>query len=143
MMRSRRSRRLRLRLKWLVAAAAALSMLLFIVKSLYSQGLTWARSGRLIGIQSGDLLLGYDPTCPDGLVEHGHDPYYWAPAAGSSVASIPLWPFEAAFFPLAFAAAWLFWKDMRYHIPGLCPKCGYDMTGLADGPCPECGASND
>jgi hypothetical protein len=23
---------------------------------------------------------------------------------------------------------------------GACPTCGYDLTGLAEGPCPECGA---
>jgi len=26
-------------------------------------------------------------------------------------------------------------------IPGLCPKCGYDLAGLSSGICPECGVA--
>lgn len=50
--------------------------------------------------------------------------------------AIPLW------IPLAFFAA-IAWRlrrgDGLIHIPGVCPSCSYDLTGIA-GPCPECGA---
>jgi hypothetical protein len=35
-------------------------------------------------------------------------------------------------------AALLFWQRRRH--PGTCPRCGYDLSGLAGGRCPECGA---
>jgi ribosomal protein L34E len=42
---------------------------------------------------------------------------------------------------LALPAAFLWYRHRRRAIgPGRCPRCGYDLAGLAEGAgCPECG----
>lgn len=43
-------------------------------------------------------------------------------------------------YPLAALALGLgMWLRVRRPAPGRCAACGYDLTGLKDGPCPECG----
>ncbi len=32
-------------------------------------------------------------------------------------------------------------REIRWRIPGCCSECDYDLTGLAAGKCPECGAA--
>ena len=52
---------------------------------------------------------------------------------------LPLWvPFSIVALP----TAWLWWRDHRRR-PGHCRKCGYDLTGLTGGRCPECGTELD
>jgi hypothetical protein len=51
---------------------------------------------------------------------------------------IPFWIIAGA---IGIPTAWLWWHDRRAG-PGLCPKCRYDLAGLADGAaCPECGCT--
>ena len=73
---------------------------------------------------------------------HG-SPYGWLPwfQAGrlgygpSFTIEIPLWvPWLAILFP----TLWLWCFDRR-HAPGLCQRCGYDLSGNTTGVCPECG----
>jgi hypothetical protein len=51
-------------------------------------------------------------------------------------ALVPLWPL---FLLTASAAAWLWYRDRRYDF-GSCRHCGYDLSAMASGVCPECGA---
>ncbi len=54
----------------------------------------------------------------------------------SGAVEVPLWPLLAlAISP--FVVAWV--RRQRFG-PGHCPKCGYDLAGLKDGVCPECGS---
>jgi hypothetical protein len=49
----------------------------------------------------------------------------------------PLW------IPIAILAAcgaFLWWRDRPRFPAGRCARCGYDLSGVATGPCPECGA---
>ncbi len=56
----------------------------------------------------------------------------------SCTVTIALWPPVAA----AGVAAWILWRLRRERLPvGLCPGCGYDLTGNVSGVCPECGAA--
>jgi hypothetical protein len=36
---------------------------------------------------------------------------------------------------------WAVGARLRYHMPGLCKSCGYDLRGLSADQCPECGAT--
>lgn len=51
---------------------------------------------------------------------------------------LPLWiTLSLVGVPTAF----LFWRDCRSpRRTNACPDCGYDLAGLSQGPCPECGA---
>jgi hypothetical protein len=54
---------------------------------------------------------------------------------------LPLWPLTSL---LCIGAAALWWHDFKVQRrpdPGHCPRCGYDLSGLASATsCPECGA---
>jgi hypothetical protein len=67
-----------------------------------------------------------DMLWPPGLYRH----------TLSAVVSMPLWlPFLALLLPTLF----LWYVDRRCP-PGHC-RCGYNLTGLTSGRCPECGTS--
>ena len=51
--------------------------------------------------------------------------------------SIPLW---LPFLLIAAPTAWT-WHVSRRVPPGHCPKCRYDLTGIATATCPECGTA--
>ena len=52
-------------------------------------------------------------------------------------AEIPLW-FVAWLFSL-FPMTWFVLQIRRKSRLGLCPRCGYNLTGNSSGTCPECG----
>lgn len=47
------------------------------------------------------------------------------------------WPFHVACVVFAARALWLLRRDQ--HVPGHCRRCGYNLTGLTEARCPECG----
>lgn len=64
-------------------------------------------------------------------------------AAGTAV--IPLTCFRVPLLPWFLAAiiasGLLWWRAPRRFETAMCQKCGYDLSGLADQRCPECGES--
>ena len=68
---------------------------------------------------------------------HGMLPSYGRYGADIG-ANFPLWiPYLAMFVPTL-----LLWRrDRRKPRAGLCPYCGYDLTGNVSGVCPECGSA--
>src|SRR4051812_37899371 len=54
------------------------------------------------------------------------------------MAQVPLWGLAVA---VAVPGAILWYRHRRHRFgPGRCPKCGYELAGLAEGAgCPECG----
>lgn len=68
--------------------------------------------------------------------------FHWSfPPGGGSTPDyfeciLPLWLLAIAFACLAVAGIW----KCRLSKVGLCKRCGYDLSGTMNGPCPECGA---
>jgi hypothetical protein len=78
-----------------------------------------------------------------GPWDRGHSgPIWWwfsyeMRSPNSPEVGVPLWaPLLSAALPTAYA-----WYRCRRRPPGHCPKCGYDLAGIAAGVCPECGAA--
>jgi hypothetical protein len=52
---------------------------------------------------------------------------------GEAIARIPYWSLLALLSPLV-----VLYGGKRRHPDGLCPACGYSLTGNVSGACPEC-----
>lgn len=68
---------------------------------------------------------------------------------GSELRALPLRPLWPGFLADSgvYASAWVlilvvprFARSRRWRRAGRCPSCGYDLRGMLDGPCPECGS---
>jgi hypothetical protein len=63
------------------------------------------------------------------------------PASGPFFhASAPLWSFALVFMIVGGIGPLVVYRQRRRRRTGLCPQCGYDLTGNVSGRCPECGA---
>jgi hypothetical protein len=51
---------------------------------------------------------------------------------------LPMWPAAPVLIAIGVVA-----RPRRQHRPGRCGTCGYDLTGLKGGVCPECGCAHD
>lgn len=67
------------------------------------------------------------------------DGWRTGPVNGSYL-SIPFWPLLLLFMLLPVLWAVGAARQRRNRRIGLCPSCGYDLTGNVSGVCPECGA---
>jgi hypothetical protein len=95
----------------------------------------------------GELVLGESHASPalNGVTQTG----YVHQGGGSRSAtpftfwSVGLWrPFLLSLLLLLPAARGLRrWRARLRHAAGLCPQCGYDLTGNLSGVCPECGTA--
>ncbi len=61
-------------------------------------------------------------------------PEYSTGAGFWSYTMIPLWPFVVISIGVA-----MFAHCRCRPVPGYCSKCGYDLSGIESGACPECG----
>ncbi len=67
-----------------------------------------------------------------------HSEFQNSNATRSRAAFVPLW------FPLLISCAgtvWVWHVDRRQSRTGMCKQCGYDLSGLTDSTCPECGVN--
>ncbi len=77
-------------------------------------------------------------TTPVRELRWGFTQREYAISSGGTMwyAFAPLW------LPLLISCvftAWAWRVDRRLSRIGMCQKCGYDLTGLSDSACPECG----
>lgn len=138
---TRRSKR---RLAWLLAAASVLIVALYVANIPFYAGST-AGSRLTWRMEHGRFKFECKPP-PRNLesfyIAANSEGLKFAPdwhiySAGDWFFNLPLWVPLAA---TTFGSALLFWSTRTRRRPGLCPNCGYDLTGLAAGTkCPECG----
>ena len=144
--------RIRRTIKWGGAAMTVLLVVAWVGSA--TRGLT-AYYGRVtVNIEHGQIVVN-GPTpggapWPNGLTVESTGPYFfqlkwwgtWWSRPPRWTASVPVWPF-ALVAGLTVLAAWSreLMDGHRARL-NLCPKCGYDRTGIArDAKCPECGAA--
>ena len=121
----------------------------------------WSASGRCIGFGEGCVFLRWtaDPAEAEFRQAGAYFPLGWnswrltphdrnrsspAPLLIKSLdarytlgASVPIWMLISV---VTVPTLWFRFRDRRSR-PGLCPNCGYSLTGLPpNSPCPECGA---
>ena len=117
-----------------------------LVSFYFSLDYRFGHSGRVsVGVSHGALWLGEINTPDRGggwfFVENKATYTIWwrLPTWLQSTKGyliIPLWiPMILVGMPCA--VAW--WRVLRRFAPGHCSKCGYNLTGLPDPRCPECG----
>lgn len=140
--------------KWACTLAAAL-----LVTAWSLSGWWWpawicsfARYSWMVRVQSGELLVVRVSLNTPDSEPHPWPGYFmifrniesglsrWWPTVGWSSGvegsrAVPLWLPVAA----ALVGAGLLWHRDRRRPAGHCPRCGYDLTGIASGNCPECG----
>ncbi|MCA9292883.1 MAG: hypothetical protein KDA20_03620 [Phycisphaerales bacterium] len=74
-------------------------------------------------------------------------PFRWTPGISERPAQgqprlamwVPLYIFAA---PFALFSTISFFRAPLKHAEGHCPHCGYDLTGISDERCPECGRND-
>ena len=105
-------------------------------------GVAYERGGWIVGIGSG--MYGFGKRQPPdwtGLRARWTgrlDVYSWIPTIDDGILLLPTW------MPIVLVggvAAALVRADARRRMVGACEHCGYDLTGLDRGVCPECGAA--
>jgi hypothetical protein len=128
----------------LLAAVFVASLFWFVAIIAPSSAVTVGVQPGVVAVQWGPIMRGdAEPTrrhirrIPD---DWGVRPTWWPgylsePNVRS--AWVPLW------MPLALtsAATAFAWRRHLRPRPGLCPHCGYDLTGNSTGTCPECGTA--
>lgn len=64
---------------------------------------------------------------------------HWGVWANGRVLATPLWPLVLASLVVTVVAWRRDAEHRRRALVGRCAACGYDLAGIAAGPCPECG----
>jgi hypothetical protein len=138
-----RSRRLR-RILCIVLLAITLPTCFFVFAYGDEDNYEVRLAGGAVGVSWGEL-----PGHPIRPTSYTYGFDYWGciglclwPLVGSAGsmrwAYIPFWPITAL------VVVWTivpWWRSRRRHRLGLCPQCGYSLTGNVSGQCPECGQS--
>lgn len=151
------------RLTLVFASAALLTSAPLLVGTLAPGALCIGRAGVAVAGTRLELAWGSEPISKRGIAWHMPPTDRGAMVLGPSSAWRPTTteatittritgapPVTAAlhilFIPLlpwgvlcAGVAALLWWRTPRVFPAGCCQRCGYDLTGVAGAPCPECG----
>ena len=97
-----------------------------------------------IGIGSG--VMSYNPEDDPIPVPIGwstfsilSSDYLPFPPAGTTEFGEKYCSFWLLFCAVGFPTSMLFWRSHRYHHPGYCRHCGYNLFANVSGICPECG----
>ncbi len=131
-----RRRRWRTAVLWGGCTLSVLIAAAFTVSGWY---MVWGeiRGGPYVGVHGGALVLAY-PSARTGAGHSRHDkglPLALVGMAFRNFRAIPLvYPFAAIALPTM-----LVWRFVPKFPRGHCRRCGYNLTGLTEARCPECG----
>ena len=133
-------------LLWVGLTAFLVLTLLWVIgmySSVYYSGVGWGCAV----IEAGQVRIYMGSTSGGGWLVYANDPapairWYWPKCYYSSPTSmgieLPLWiPMLVVGVPTV-----LSWHRSR-PVPGHCQKCGYNLAGLPEPRCPECGTEFD
>ncbi len=131
-----RRRRWRTAVLWIGCTLCVLMATAFVVSARWSVFVEIPR-GVFVGVFSGGIECAAQPILPVPRIwRHGHGlrralvPLRW-----SNGFLLPLvYPFAAVAVPTL-----LFWRFVPKFPSGHCQRCGYNLTGLTEARCPECG----
>ena len=141
--------KIRKAVKWAGAAVTVLLVVAWVGSNWQYVG--YVRGPRKIAIFPGRVLLldtrMLDEPEPNGWHVEPQSRWYpwgwWFEKKQDRIATsvyVPIWALAAAAFGVTIAARHLDILARRRDRLGRCPKCNYDLTGLAAGAvCPECG----
>lgn len=140
-------------LKWAGTTASFAIILVWLFSRWYNAGLQFGIGSRrdAVFVLNGLVAISWHdqvgmesqlPRRPFVNLDRLHQPFWlwWfsfhraGPPYNSAFLFIPLW---AMLIPVAVPTIYLWLRDRR--LPGHCPNWNYNLSGLPNSPCPECG----
>jgi hypothetical protein len=136
---------------WTGLTVCILLLVIWLIDGLFGVEVIWTKGRWCIALSEGAVFIDRESTYPlesKLIIRREDQSLIWRPQrrikyledTGTIVlgVSLPLWmPFGIS-APMTFL---LLLYSRKRHVEGMCPTCGYNLTGNVSGICPECGTT--